>query len=212
MTAGRGGRWPRRALVPALLLMPAGCVGLLAGPAPQLYRVAAVAAFPPGLPHVGAQVLVALPQAPEGLDTRRIALSRSPLSLDYFADAEWTDRLSGLVQTALVESFENSRAIPAVGRDTAGLRADFVLRSQIRHFEAEYGAGNGPPTIVAAMLVKLVRVPAGAIVATAAFTARQPAAANTMPAIIAAFNAALGRVVRSIVVWTLTRPALAARG
>ncbi len=194
-----------------MLLAMAGCTSLLGGgPPPHLYRVTAVHTFPPDLPHVSAQLLVEAPQAPAGLDTRRIALSRSPVSLDYYADSEWTDRLPTLVQTALVESFENSGAIAAVGRDAIGLRSDFTLRSEIRHFEAEYGAQGGAPTISVAIVVKLVRMPAGEIVADAAFTAKEPAATNTIPAVVTALDAALARVLQKIVVWTLTNPALSA--
>lgn len=192
-----------------MLFGAAGCTSLLdGGPAPHLYRVAAVSAFPPDLPHVSAQLLIEVPQAPAGLDTQRIALARSPLALDYFADSEWTDRLPVLVQTALVDSFENSRAITAVGRDAFELRADFTLRSEIRHFEAEYGAAAGAPTIFAEIVAKLVRMPAGEIVAAAAFAAREPAAANRIPDIVTAFDAALDKLVQQIVVWTLSNPTL----
>jgi cholesterol transport system auxiliary component len=209
MSAGLCLRPSRHILAVTMLFAMAGCTSLLGGgPPPNLYRVTSVDAFPPDLPHVSAQLLVEAPQAPAGLDTRRIALSRSPVSLDYYADSEWTDRLPSLVQTALVDSFENSGAIAAVGRDAVGLRADFILRSEIRHFEAEYDAAGGAPTISAVILVKLVRMPAGEIVANAAFTAKEPAAANTIPAVVTAFNAALGQIMKQIVVWTLTNPAL----
>jgi cholesterol transport system auxiliary component len=194
-----------------MLCMVTGCTSLLGlggGPPPHLYRLTAVDAFPPDLPHVSAQLLVEAPQAPAGLDTRRIALSRSPVSLDYFADSEWTDRLPDLIQTAFVESFENSHAIAALGRDAVGLRADFTLRSEIRHFEAEYGAAGGAPTIAAVIVVELVKMPAGEIVAERTFATKQPAAANTIPAIVTAFDAALGKILQQIVVWTLTNPVL----
>jgi cholesterol transport system auxiliary component len=193
----------------AMLCAVAGCTSLLGGgPPPHLYRVTAVRAFPPDLPHVPAQLLVEVPQAPAGLDTRRIALARSPVSLDYFADSEWTDRLPGLVQTALAYSFENSHAIIAVGRDAIGLRTGFALRSEIRHFEAEYGAADSAPIIRARIVAMLVSMPAGRIVANAAFAVREPAAANTIPAIVTAFNKALDTLMRQIVVWTVTNPAL----
>jgi cholesterol transport system auxiliary component len=211
VSAGRHPRLSRRVLAPVVLLAMTGCTSLLGlggGPPPHLYRLTAVAAFPPDLTHVPTQLLVEVPQAPAGLDTRRIALSRSALSLDYYADSEWIDPLPNLIRTALVDSFENSRAITALGRAAIGLRADFALRSEIRHFEAEYRAAGGAPAVSAVILVELVRVPAGEIVATRTFTATQPAAANTIPAVVTAFDAALAKVLQQIVVWTLTNPAL----
>ena len=67
------------------------------------------------------------------------------MSIDYFADGEWTDRAPLLVQTLLLESLENSRSINAIDRESVGLRADFILKSEIRHFEAVYDSPNGPP-------------------------------------------------------------------
>ena len=211
MNAGRHFHLSRRCLAPVILLALTDCASLLGlggGPPPHLYRLTSVAAFPPDLPHVPAQLLVEALQAPGGLDTRRVALSRSVLSLDYFADSEWVDTLPELIRTTLVDSFENSHAIVALGRDAIGLRADFALRSEIRHFEAEYGAAGGAPRVSAVIVVELVKMPAGEIVAERTFAATEPAAANTIPAVVTAFDAALARILQQIVVWTLTNPAL----
>ena len=70
--------------------------------------------FPANLPHPPIQLLVDVPLAPAGLDSPRIALSRSAVSIDYFADSAWTDSLPLVVQTALIASFENSGAIAAI--------------------------------------------------------------------------------------------------
>lgn len=204
-----GWRLSRRALAPALLGLTAGCTRLFSGPAPNLYRVTAAGGFPPDLPRLAGQLLIETPQAAGGLDTRRIALSRSPVSLDYFADAEWTERVPQLIQTALVDSFENSGRVAVLGRDSAGLRADFLLRTEIRRFEADYGATAGPPVVRVAIVVRLVRLPAGEIIADTLFAARGPARANTVPDIVAAFDEALGQVLKRIVRWTLASPALA---
>src|SRR5947207_2680591 len=144
-------------LVMALLL--AGCGGLLSdAPKRELYRVSPQFRFAAGLPHVAAQLLVAVPTAPAALDTARVALSRSPESLNYFADAEWTDRVPFLVQAALVEGFEKSAALQAVGPESGGLRADFVLETAIGNFEAIYDSPNGPPRMLVKLNAKLIRM------------------------------------------------------
>jgi ABC-type uncharacterized transport system auxiliary subunit len=43
------------------------------------------------------------------------------------------------------------------------------------------------------------------------FEHRVPAAANDLPAIVAAFETALGAVIREIVLWTLSHPLSAGR-
>jgi cholesterol transport system auxiliary component len=199
----------RRALAGGAVLALAGCASLLGLPAPgKLYRLIPPSDFGAGLPHVAGQLVIDLPQAQPGIDTSRIALSRSPLSLDYFADAEWTARLPELIQTLLVAAFENSGAITAVGRSFEGLRPDFTLRSEIRHFEAIYTSANAPPQVWVAIVARLAAVRQRAIIAEARFEKRVPATANDVPAIVAAFNTATVAVLREIVVWTLSNPAL----
>jgi len=197
------------AIVALISLLPAGCGGLLSdAPKRQLYRVNPTLTFPAGLPHVAAQLLVATPTAPAGIDSRRIALSRSPVSLDYFADAEWTDRVPFLVQTALLNGFEKSAAIPAVGPDRGGLRADFILDTAIGDFTAIYDLPTGPPRIVVRLDATLVRMPERRIVARHSVRREQRGAADAVPDIVQAFERALGGAVEEIVTSTLGNPAL----
>jgi cholesterol transport system auxiliary component len=209
--------WPAARLshrfVPIVIVLAlAGCSGLFGGSAPaHLYRVTPKSTYPANLPHRPVQILVDVPLAPAGLDSSRIALSRSAVSIDYFADSEWTDRAPLLVQTALVESFENSGTINAIDRESVGLRADFILKTEIRHFEAVYDSPNGPPDVWAAINVRLVNPSNRDIVAQSSFERRQQASANDVPNVIAAFDEALGGVMKDIVVWTVTNPALSVK-
>ncbi len=194
-----------------VLLLPelAGCGGIFSQPPQrQLYRLTPNFAFPAGLPPVAAQLVVGLPTAPSGLDTARIALSRSPVSLDYYADAEWTDRLPALVQGNLVEGFEKSAAIPAVGPESLGLRADFELETEIRDFEAVYDSPGGPPHVLVRFNAKLVRLPERKIVAQTSVSRQEGAAAGAIPEVVRAFDGALGGAVQQVVMWTLANPAL----
>src|SRR5215472_10074938 len=206
------GRFSRRlfpSLVPFVL---AGCSAVFGASSPaRLYRLTPTSAFPGKLPHRSVQLLIDVPLAPAGLDTSRIALSRSAISIDYFADSEWADRVPLLVQTALVQSFDNSKAVNAIDRESASLRADFLLNPEISHFEAVYDSPNGAPEAWVSINLRLVNPAGRDIVAQASFDHRQRASANEMPAIIWAFDEALGEVMQKIVVWTVTNPALSAR-
>jgi cholesterol transport system auxiliary component len=205
-------RLSRRFVPSFLILTLAGCSGLFGGgDAPHLYRLTPKSTYPPNLPHRSVQLLINEPLAPAGLDKSRIALSRSPVSIDYFADSEWTDRAPLLVQTAILQSFENSKAITAIDRESVGLRADFILDPEIRHFEAVYDSANGPPEIWVAINVRLVNPSSRDVVAQTLFERRERASANDVPSIVTAFDEALGGAMKEIVVWTVTNPALSVK-
>jgi cholesterol transport system auxiliary component len=205
-------RISRRWFAGAMTLLTAGCASLLGlPPSPHLYRVTPKSTYPANLSHLPTQILIDVPLAPAGLDSSRIALSRSAVSIDYFADSEWTERVPLLVQTALLESFENSGAIAALDRESMGLRADFILKTEIRHFEALYDSPNGAPDVWVAIIARLVNPSGRDIVAHASFQRRERAAANDMGRIVVAFDEALGAVMADIVAWTARNPALSAR-
>ena len=205
-------RVSRRWVPSAIALALTGCASLLGlGPAPHLYRVTPKSTYPANLPHPAGQLLVDAPLAPAGLDTERVALSRSAVSIDYFAGSEWIDRVPLMVQTALLDSFENSKAITAIDRESVGLRADLILKTEIRHFEALYDSPDGAPNVWVAINAKLISPSDREIVAQASFERHERAAANEIPQIVLAFDEALGGVMQDIVVWTVSNPALSAK-
>src|SRR5207248_2568930 len=82
------------------------------------------------------------------------------------------------------EGFEKSGAVPAVGRDSAGLRADFILETDLREFSAIYDSPTGPPRAAVAFNVKLIKIPERKIIGVHSVTRQQPAAADTIPEIL----------------------------
>jgi cholesterol transport system auxiliary component len=197
-------RLTRRLVLAGLTLTPAACASLLpqGGAAPKLYTLTAATDFPPGGAPVSWQLLVEVPTSTAAFDTERIALSRGPTTLDYFADAAWTDRAPAMVQALLVQSFENSGRIAAVARESLALRADYTLRPELRHFEADYGAAPVPEAHVE-IDARLIRTSDRAIAAWRRFDARMAAAENRIPAIVDAFNGAFHQAARQMVEWTL---------
>src|SRR3546814_7966625 len=85
------------------LLPGCGTLSLLPAP-PQLYTLTPKNTFPADLPHVDWQLLVEQPVAAAGLDTVRIPLSQTPITLDYYAGVAWTDRAPSMVQRLLIRS------------------------------------------------------------------------------------------------------------
>jgi cholesterol transport system auxiliary component len=195
-----------------MALAVTGCASLLGlGPAPHLYRVTPKTTYPVNLPHPTGQLLVDVPLAPAGLDTERIALSRSAVSIDYFADSAWIDRVPLMIQTALLDSFENSKAITAIDRESVGLRADMILKTDIRHFEALYDSPNEAPEVLVAIIARLVDPLGRDVVAHAMFERRKQAQGREIAQIVLAFDEALGGVMEDIVLWTVRNPAFSGK-
>ncbi len=204
-----GGGLPRRGV---LRLAAAGPLAALAaacdlsvpgqGPPPNLYRLTPKSSFPEDLPEVDWQLILEPPIADASLNTTRVALQRDPTQLEYYARSSWTDLAPQMVQTLMVESFENSGRIVSIGREAIGLRADFVLKSELREFQAEYFEG-GNPKVRVAINVKLVKMPKRSIVGSTNLEHLSQAEAKLMPDIIVAFDEALGKVLRRLVEWTI---------
>jgi cholesterol transport system auxiliary component len=182
------------------------CGGLIGPPeAPPLYLLKP-APRAGGGPRVTWQLSITLPEAPDSLDTNRIALIQPDGTMDFYANALWQDRISLLVQSALVDAFESSGRIAAVGRDTEGLKSDYLLETDIRDFEARYDAPDGIPTAQVRVESKLVTVRGRAIATAHNAHAEVAASANTVPAVVVALNQALDDTLGQIVTWALDAP------
>jgi len=188
-------------------LSVAACTGnLLPGAAndpPKLYILTPKNTFKSDLPKVDWQLTIALPIADAALNTARIALRQNPISLEYYARANWVDTAPQMIQTLLVESFENTSKIVSIGRQSVTLRADYSLLTDLREFQAEY-ISEGPPRVRVRLNAKLVRMPQRTIVATETFEALVPSASFDLEAVVSAFDVALGRTLKRIVQWSLT--------
>jgi cholesterol transport system auxiliary component len=186
----------------AIALSLAGCSIPGTGDPPRLYVLSPKSTFDPNLPRADVQMLIEQPVAAAGLNTTRIALSRRPLSFEYYARASWTERAPNMVQTQLIESFERTKKILAVGRESIGLRADYILKTELRDFQAVY-LGDRPDAVHVRINAKLVRMPDRAIVATETFDWKEPIRADQIDAIIDAWDEAAGKVMKRTVEWTL---------
>jgi len=172
----------------------------------DLYTLTPKTTFPESLPKVTWQLAVEEPVAPSSLDTPRIALQHSLLTLEYYAKASWTDNAPAMVQTLLIESFETTGSIRGVGRDAISLRADYLLKTDLRAFQAVYDEGDPVPTIWIRLNAKLVKIPERRIVDSKTFERKMKAASGKLADVVRAFDDTLGKVLKEIVVFTLSAP------
>jgi cholesterol transport system auxiliary component len=187
----------------AVALLLGGCELIKAAEEPtDLYTITPKSTFEPDMPSVLWQLTVEVPVASAYLNTSRIAISQSPTSSDYYSKTGWTDRAPLMVQTRIVDSFENSHKIVAVARESIGLRPNYVLQSDLRNFEAMYFYGPLPIAHVR-LVAKMVRMPDRQIIAVATFERCVKARADKVPKVVSAFDQALGSVMKQLVAWTL---------
>ena len=190
------------AALTAVLLSACSLPDLGSGPPPDLYILSPKSTFPEDLPSVDWQLVVEEPSTAKGIDTDRIAIAPTSLEVKYLAGARWADRAPRMVQQLLIQSFENTKKIVSVGRQSIGLRSDFVLKVELREFQAEKTAEDGTVVRVRVNL-KLVRIAMGQIVASQSFEAVKPANSENVADIVQAFDDGVGAVLKRAVAWTL---------
>jgi cholesterol transport system auxiliary component len=172
------------------------------GPPPREYRLTPKTTFD-DLPKVQWSLVVTQPQANPAIDTARIArIAAGGLQVQYYADANWVDRAPAMVQPLIVQSFRSSGAIAVVADDRTDLRPDFVLSTDLTVFQAQQKA-SGPTDVSVSIAAKLFQMPRRNVVGTTEINRSVTAETESMDAIAAAFDDALGKVLKRVVEWTL---------
>jgi cholesterol transport system auxiliary component len=182
------------------------------GPALQIYLVQP--RLPPASPgpKVPWALAVMRPDANDSLDTVRIPVVKADGTMDFYAGAQFPDRITALVQQALVAGFEASGRIDQVSAAQDGLHADYDLIADIRDFEVRYSTPEAPPTALIRLSVKLAAARGRRIVASFAAAQRAPAAADNIAAATDALRTALAQAVEAVVGWSLGQPLAAPAG
>lgn len=206
MMEGRmAGRIVRAAALALLVGGTSGCaaVSALSGAATPLdaYALTPLAGAS-GATRGGRHIVVEAPTSSGAIATDRILVKPSPLQAAYLPGARWVDPAPTMVQTLLVQSLQASGAFRLVGRTPIGLFPDNTLLTEIRAFQAEPVATDGEAYRVRiALTLTLIRESDGAILASRNVE-RIAAAPSAQPlAIAAAFDAAMGEVLREAVAW-----------
>jgi cholesterol transport system auxiliary component len=190
------------ALAIAAMLL-AGCAGLLGGGEKStLYRFggATSAELPPAAPAGQVGVFRA-----NGLFQREAAGDRILTVTDgkvaYIAETRWVSSASVLWDQALTAAFDTDPGrVRLLGRGEPG-SAEYVLRTDVRNFEAHYDRGpKAAPTVLVRVRAVMTRGTGGAA-GERIFEARQTAADNRVTAIVAAYDQAVTDVLAELVPW-----------
>jgi cholesterol transport system auxiliary component len=190
----------RRWLAVALLAwLCAGCLGSALqsdAEAPDLFRLSAPAAAA-GVP-LPLAVGVARPRAPASLDTERIAIVGPGSTFDYYAGARWADPAPQMVQQLLVSALAAQGGFAAAVAAPSRVPTDLLLDLELRHFEAVYADGGGPPNVRVSLQASLVDTRKGTRLATFASESEATASQNTRAAVVEAFDRAAGQAILDV--------------
>ncbi|NOD77924.1 MULTISPECIES: ABC-type transport auxiliary lipoprotein family protein [unclassified Ruegeria] len=200
------------ALAMLVVALIGGCAGLgtlqQAARPNDLYLLTPKSTFSSALPRIQKQIVVQEPTATAAVNTDQIAIQPTPYQVQYLPRARWVDRAPLIVQTLLVESYENSGKVAAVGRSTVGLRADYVIAPDLREFQGivvqETETGKSV-RIEVRMNIKVIDEYEDKIIASSSFQENVVAASDQTPDLVKAFDLALGRAMRDAVEWSIRR-------
>ena len=146
-------------------------------------------------------VVVERPTIASGLNTDRIALIKNNgRELDYFAQARWNGQLDKIVQDFMIESFESRYNIVEAGASSGYKKADYLIATKIRDFQAQYAKGtNAPPTIKVTLVFSILEFPNKKLVNRVIKTHEKTLQANSMRDITGGFEALLQEAIHGIV-------------
>ncbi|MDE1993304.1 MAG: membrane integrity-associated transporter subunit PqiC [Rhizobiaceae bacterium] len=146
------------------------------------------------------QILIPTPTALQALDSNQIVVRVSPSEIQYLGRSQWSDKLPRMVQSKLVEAFENSGKLGGVGVPGQGLAIDYQIVTDIRTFEVD---AAGAHTATVEISVKILNDRTGTIKAQNVFRKVVPVSGNSNADFVKGLDLAFAGVAADIVDWTL---------
>ncbi|WP_337269798.1 ABC-type transport auxiliary lipoprotein family protein [Oryzifoliimicrobium ureilyticus] len=146
------------------------------------------------------QLLIATPTALQALNSEQIVVRVSPAEIQYLGQSQWSDKLPQMVQSKLVEAYENSGKLGGVGVPGQGLAIDYQLVTDIRAFEIEATGGSKAVVEISA---KILNDRNGTVRAQKVFRQVVPAPSGSNLGYVKALDRAFSSVASQMVDWTL---------
>lgn len=182
----------------------AGCSGAsllpAAPPAPALYGLddGTPAASPQAPAAAGApSLLLSLPRAAAGLDTRLIAYQRTPLQTEFYARSEWLDTPPRLLAPLLLRALDATGAFSAVLPAPAFTPTRWRLDTELLRLQQEFSAG-APSQLRLTLRATLIDSAGRRVLATREFDLREPAPSEDAAGAVAAARVAAQAVARGL--------------
>lgn len=157
--------------------------------APQNFP--AIAKLPQG------QLLVPEPDVLGALFNDEIVVRNAEGARDPKFQAKWPDTLSRVLQSRIIQSFENADVLKTIGRTPEGLEVDYQLFVDVRNFQV---VTTPEPVADIELSVKIV-AKTGKILGARIIRATVPADTSSEASIAASLNGAFSKAATDLVVW-----------
>ena len=156
---------------------------------------------PPATGATTAQILVPEPRALESLNTNKIAVKPTVLTLSYYPNVALEDSATKVFQKIMLDTFQNTGRVRAVGLPGQSLLINYQVVTEIRAFQAETYEGTRARVEVSA---KLLNDSDGRVVRDRIFTTVVPISGDSAEAAAEGLNRAAQQLAADVVEWTLT--------
>lgn len=148
------------------------------------------------------QLVVAQPRAIAPLDGSHIVVVPVPGEIEYYKGARWRDAAPAMLQDLLLQALHDLSGLRSAVVPASGVLADYLLRSDLRDFQAEY-RGAKTPIVVVRLTLQLVRYADSSIVAARTFAVEEPCRTERIADVFAAFQSAINKLLPDIVEWSV---------
>jgi len=198
--AGCGsGLLPKPAAAPALYGLDDGAGPAAPPPSPSPSPSPSPVGMPAGAStHPCATgLLIAMPRAAPGLDTRWMAYQRQPQRTEHYADSAWLDTPPRLLAPLLVRAAEATGAFGVVLLAPAAAATRWRLETELLRLQQNFGSG-GPSQLRLTLRAVLVDSSSRTVLATREFDTSLPAASEDAAGGAAAAQRAALQVARQL--------------
>ncbi len=147
---------------------------------------------------LGAQLAIPDPTSLLAYDSEKILTQLPTGELQGIGDVKWADTVSKLIQTKLIQSFENTGALGEVKRPIEGSSPEEQLLIEIRSFQIETKPGRAANAEITAKLV----TGEGHVLGAKVFDAKVPVASQDEAEAAKGLNEAFQKIASSLISWT----------
>ncbi|HML27839.1 MAG TPA: ABC-type transport auxiliary lipoprotein family protein [Hyphomicrobium sp.] len=144
------------------------------------------------------QLLVPEPDVVGSVFNDQVAIMTPAGERSDAVSAKWPDTLSRVVQSRIVQSFENAGYLKVIGHQPETLDVDYQLLIDLRSFQI---VASDTPSAEISFSAKIVSKD-GKILGARIFNASVPATITDQAGVAAALNQAFDKVAVELVVWT----------